>query len=58
MYVFSADPCRDERIAVVEIWDNYDSLHQHFDHENYFNMGNLIRARRVEIPIIGSSDVI
>ena len=44
MYVFSADPCRDERIAVVEIWDNYDSLHQHFDHENYFNMGNLIRS--------------
>ena len=44
MYVFSADPCKEERIAVVEIWDNYDSLYQHFDHENYFNMGNLIRS--------------
>ena len=57
MYVFSADPCRDERIAVVEIWDNYDSLHQHFDHE-YFNMGNLIRSTSGRDSIIGSSDVI
>ncbi|GIS34709.1 MAG: hypothetical protein Ct9H90mP5_11580 [Acidimicrobiaceae bacterium] len=43
--------------CVVEIWDNYDSLHQHFDHENYFNMGNLSGAHQEGIPIIGSSDV-
>jgi len=44
MYVFSGDPCRDERIEVVEIWDDMESLAAHFDHENYFNMGNLIRS--------------
>ncbi len=44
MYVFSADPCREERIEVVEVWDDMESLAAHFDHENYFNMGNLIRS--------------
>ena len=44
MYVFSADPCREERIEVVEIWDDMESLAAHFGHENYFNMGNLIRS--------------
>ncbi|KIE49261.1 MAG: hypothetical protein MB53_05780, partial [marine actinobacterium MedAcidi-G2A] len=44
MYVFSPDPCREERIEVVEIWDNMDSLSAHFDHDNYFNMGGLIRS--------------
>ena len=44
MYVFSADPCRPERVEVVEIWDNMASLDAHFDHENYFNMGNLIKS--------------
>tara|TARA_B100000029_G_scaffold449059_1_gene471966 strand:- start:261 stop:1076 length:816 start_codon:yes stop_codon:yes gene_type:complete len=44
MYVFSADPCREERVEVVEIWDDMASLAAHFDHENYFNMGKLIRS--------------
>ena len=44
MYVFSPDPCRSERVEVVEIWDNMASLEAHFSHENYFNMGSLIRS--------------
>jgi len=44
MYAFTADPCLPERIEVVEIWDDMASLAAHFDHENYFNMGNLIRS--------------
>lgn len=42
-YVFSADPCVDNRIVVYELWDDFASLSPHFDHENYFNMGGLLR---------------
>ena len=44
MYAFTADPCREGRIEVVEIWDDMESLAAHFEHENYFNMGGLIRS--------------
>ena len=43
-YVFSPDPAEENKVAVYELWEDRDSLHAHFDHENYFNMGNLIRS--------------
>ena len=43
-YVFYADPCVEGRIQVYELWDDHASLAPHFDHENYFNMGGLLRG--------------
>lgn len=43
-YVFSADPCVDGRIVVYELWDNTAALAPHFHHENYVNMGGLLRS--------------
>ncbi len=43
-YVFYADPCVDNRIQVYELWDNHASLAPHFNHENYFQMGGLLRG--------------
>ncbi len=41
-YVFSADPCRDDVIAVYELWDDAESLAAHFHHENYWNMRSFL----------------
>lgn len=41
-YVFSADPCVPGRIAVYELWENEASLAAHFQHQNYFNMRDLL----------------
>lgn len=43
-YVFYADPCVAGRIQVYELWENEAALAPHFDHENYFNMGGLLRS--------------
>ena len=43
-YVFSKDPCVHGRLVVYELWDNYEALAPHFSHENYKNMGNLLRG--------------
>ena len=40
-YVFSPDPAEESKVAVYELWKDRDSLHAHFDHENYFNMGSM-----------------
>ena len=40
-YVFSPDPAEENKVAVYELWKDRDSLHAHFDHENYFNMGSM-----------------
>ena len=40
-YVFSPDPAEENKVAVYELWEDRDSLHAHFDHENYFNMGSM-----------------
>jgi quinol monooxygenase YgiN len=42
-YVFSADPCVDGRIVVYELWEDEATLAAHFKHENYFNMGGMLR---------------
>jgi quinol monooxygenase YgiN len=34
-YVFSADPCADDRILVFERWDDAASLEAHFLHPNF-----------------------
>ena len=39
--MFSPDPAEENKIAVYELWEDRDSLHAHFDHENYFNMGSM-----------------
>ena len=43
-YVFSKDPCVDGRIAAYELWSNQAALALHFEHENYSNMGALLRG--------------
>ncbi|MGI9623704.1 MAG: putative quinol monooxygenase [Acidimicrobiales bacterium] len=43
-YAFYADPCIEGRIQVYELWDNQAALAPHFEHENYFNMGGLLRG--------------
>ncbi len=42
-YVFSLDPCVEGRIAVYELWEDEASLAAHFEHENYHNMGGMLR---------------
>ena len=42
--VCAADPCIERRIIVYELWENEAALAPHFDHENYFNMGGLLRG--------------
>lgn len=42
-YVFSADPCVAGRISVYELWEDEASLAAHFKHDNYFNMGAMLR---------------
>lgn len=42
-YCFAADPCVDGRIQVYELWEDEATLAAHFLHENYFNMGGLLR---------------
>jgi quinol monooxygenase YgiN len=42
-YVFYADPCVEGRIQVYELWDNHAALAPHFDHDNYRQMGGLLR---------------
>ncbi len=37
-YVFSADPCVDDRVVVYELWQDEASLAAHFKHPNYLNM--------------------
>lgn len=43
-YVFYADPCVPGRIQVYELWDDQASLAAHFLHQNYFDMGGLLRS--------------
>ena len=40
-YVFSPDPCENDRVIVFELWEDQKSLADHFDHQNYFNMGSM-----------------
>ncbi len=42
-YTFAADPCRATFVQVYELWDTEASLAAHFHHDNYFNMGALLR---------------
>lgn len=37
-YFFAADPCRDTRVLVYELWADEASLAAHFTHQNYFSM--------------------
>ena len=41
-YVFSVDPCVEGRIAVFELWEDEASLAAHFQHQNYFNMRDML----------------
>ncbi len=43
-YVFAADPVVDGRIVVYELWEDQATLAAHFEHENYFAMGGLLRS--------------
>lgn len=49
-YVFGADPCRDDVIAVYELWETPPDLAAHFLHPNYTNM----RAKLGEMGITGA----
>ena len=51
-YVFSADPCVENRVIVSEQWEDQASLAAHFQHENYFNMGGALR----DCGIIGADN--
>ena len=42
-YCFAPDPCIDTRIQVYELWTDEASLAAHFQHPNYFNMGQALR---------------
>lgn len=42
-YCFAPDPCVDGRIQVYELWEDEATLAAHFEHENYFNMGGMLR---------------
>ncbi len=51
-YVFSEDPCVEGRIVVYELWEDEASLRAHFQHQNYFNMGAMLR----EIGLAGADN--
>jgi len=51
-YVFNPDPCTPGRICVYELWEDEASLAAHFKHENYFNMGGMLR----EIGLAGADN--
>ena len=42
-YCFAPDPAQPTVVQVYELWDDEASLAAHFQHENYFNMGKLLR---------------
>lgn len=46
-YVFGTDPCRDNVIAVYELWADGPSLAAHFLHPNYFNMRATLGERGI-----------
>lgn len=49
-YVFAPDPCRDDVIAVYELWDTAPNLAAHFLHPYYTNM----RTKLGEMGITGA----
>ncbi len=42
-YCFSPDPCVDTRMLVYELWADEASLAAHFQHQNYIDMGAMLR---------------
>ena len=46
-YCFAADPCEPTIMQVYELWDDEPSLAAHFEHQNYFNMRELLGTKGI-----------
>lgn len=43
-YIFTADPCEDQRMQVYELWEDEAALAAHFVHPNYTAMRTVLRS--------------